>query len=358
LKRSRNRVLAKNSVSKQQQKGKHMSQAAITEKQVEQFPDLSFKWLLEASEHLQGLMHIARPEIVEQMNFAKAQRLPESYITDALREQRTDVTYLVPFRGKRKVFTLCVHIEHQSKPESTMSYRMSLYAHLIWDKQRQEWKEKKTKKADRKFYPILPIVFYTGRRTWKRLRPLKEVINPQEPFGDFAPQYVPIFKNLSDIPDDELVANDNAFGWAMRLLKKVRVPKTEFLVELEGAVSCISRVASDYQWRKLTQYLVLLMRHRRPKTETEELLSFIENLTTRGKRKGEVKEMAMTSAQALRKEGALEKQRDNILEVIQTRFQTVPPSLSEGIKTIKSMRRLKRIFKQCLTVDSPDEIDV
>jgi len=334
-----------------------VNQAAITEEQVKHFPDLSFKWLLEASGNLRGLMHIARSDIVEQINFAQAQKLPESYITDILREQRTDVTYLVPFQAKRKTFTLCIHIEQQSKPDNTMSYRMSLYAHLIWDKQRQEWKEKKTKKEDRKFYPILPIVFYTGRRIWKKLRSLTEVINPQEPFAEFVPQYVPIFKSLADTPDDELVANDNPFGWAMRLLKKVKVPKTEFSTELERAVSCISRVSDDYQWRKLTQYLVLLVRHQRKKTEAEELLSFIEHLTTR-RRKEEVREMAMTSAQALRKEGALETQRKYILKAIQTRFQTVPSSLSERIETIKSMARLERIFDKCLTVDSIDEIEI
>ena len=322
-----------------------MSQAAITEKQVEQFPDLSFKWLLELPDNLQAFLQIVCPDIVNQIDFTKAQKLPESYITDILREQRTDVTYLAPFQGRRKIFTLCIHIEHQSKPEKIMSYRMSLYTHLIWDKQRQEWEGKKAKKGERKFYTILPIVFYTGSVTWKRLRSLREVINPHSPFGEFVPQYVPI-------------------------LKKVKIPKTEFATELEGAVSCLSKVASDYQWRKLTQYLVLLIRHRRSKTESEEFLSLAENLTTRSKRKEEVREMAMTSAQALRKEGrkegreegreegALETQRENIWEVIQARFQTVPSPLPERIKTIKSMARLKKIFNQCLTVDSLDEIDI
>ena len=72
--------------------------------------------------------------------------------------------------------------------------------------------------------------------------------------------------------------------------------------------------------------------------------------------------MATTSAQALRREGrregALETQRENILATIQTRFQTVPFLVSERIKTIQSMARLKRIFNQCLTADSLDEIEI
>ena len=338
-----------------------MSQAAITTKQVEQFPDLSFKWLLDSVDNLKAFLHIVYPGIVNQINFTRVQKLPESYITDILREQRTDVTFLTQFRGRRKVFTLCIHIEQQSKPDRTMSYRMSLYAHLIWDKQRQEWKENKTKSKDKKFYTILPIVFYTGGVTWKRLRSLREVINPQEPFGEFVPQYAPVFKSLKEIPDSDLIANDNPFGWAMRLLKKVKTPKEEFLLELEGAVSCISKVASDYQWRKLTQYLILLIRNRRGKTEAEELIPLVENLT-RSERKEEVREMAVTAHQASmnkgKREGALQERREAILETIQTKFQTVPSLVSERVKTIKNMARLKRIFNQCLTANSLDEIKI
>ena len=76
--------------------------------------------------------------------------------------------------------------------------------------------------------------------------------------------------------------------------------------------------------------------------------------------------MAVTSAQALRqegrregrREGALKNQRENILETIQARFQTVPSLFSERIKTIKSMARLKRIFNQCLSADSLNEIEI
>ena len=59
-----------------------------------------------------------------------------------------------------------------------------------------------------------------------------------------------------------------------------------------------------------------------------------------------------------RREGALETQRENILETIQTRFQAVPSLVSERIRTIKSMARLKRIFNQCLTANSLDEIKI
>ena len=99
-----------------------MRQATITEKQVEQFPDLSFKWLLDSVDNLRAFLQIVCPDIVNQIDFTKAQKLPESYITDILREQRTDVTYLTSFRG-RKIFTLCIHIEQQSRPERTKRKR-------------------------------------------------------------------------------------------------------------------------------------------------------------------------------------------------------------------------------------------
>ena len=61
-----------------------MGQASITEKQVGQFPDLSFKWLLESVENLRAFLQIVCPDIVHQIDFTKVQQLPESYITDIL----------------------------------------------------------------------------------------------------------------------------------------------------------------------------------------------------------------------------------------------------------------------------------
>ncbi len=68
--------------------------------------------------------------------------------------------------------------------------------------------------------------------------------------------------------------------------------------------------------------------------------------------------MAMTAHKASMKEGALQERQEAILETIQTRFQTTPSLVSERIKTIKSMARLKRIFNRCLTANSLDEIEI
>ncbi len=51
-----------------------MGQAAITEKQVEQFPDLSFKWLLELPDNLRAFLQIVCPDIVNQIDFTKVQK--------------------------------------------------------------------------------------------------------------------------------------------------------------------------------------------------------------------------------------------------------------------------------------------
>ena len=76
--------------------------------------------------------------------------------------------------------------------------------------------------------------------------------------------------------------------------------------------------------------------------------------------------MAVTAHQASmnkgkregRREGALQDRREAILETIQAKFQTVPSLVSERIRTIKSMARLRRIFNQCLTANSLDEIKI
>ncbi len=45
-----------------------MGQAAITERLVEQFPDLSFKWLLDSVDNLRAFLQIVCPDIVNQID--------------------------------------------------------------------------------------------------------------------------------------------------------------------------------------------------------------------------------------------------------------------------------------------------
>ena len=66
-------------------------------KRVQQFPDRSAKWLLENTENLRGLLQIIASDIVECLDFSKVEIKSTTFIPDNLREQESDLVYLLPF---------------------------------------------------------------------------------------------------------------------------------------------------------------------------------------------------------------------------------------------------------------------
>ena len=65
---------------------------------IKQFPDRSAKWLLENTENLRGLLEIIAGDIVEYLDFDNVEIKNTTFIADDLRQQESDLIYLLPFR--------------------------------------------------------------------------------------------------------------------------------------------------------------------------------------------------------------------------------------------------------------------
>ena len=83
-------------------------------------------------------------------------KFTNSYITKKYKAKEADIVYKL--RGK-EIFFL---IEHQSKVDNNMSYRMLNYCIDIM----QEWKKGKSTLNIKKYPLIIPIVIYTGDKDW------------------------------------------------------------------------------------------------------------------------------------------------------------------------------------------------
>lgn len=79
---------------------------------VEQFPDRSAKWLLENTENLRGLLEIIASDIVECLDFSRVEIKRTTFIPDNLREQESDLVYLLPSIDERSVLDQIVSENH------------------------------------------------------------------------------------------------------------------------------------------------------------------------------------------------------------------------------------------------------
>ena len=135
---------------------------------VREFPDRGTKWLLEFSENVKALIQIVAGDLAERLDFEKLEQVNQSFIPDNLREQESDIVYLVPFRGDDVgEVMIYILIEHQSTPSPVMGFRILFYMVQIWDAQRRSWEDNKVPESEWRFRPIIPIVLYTGSRKWE-----------------------------------------------------------------------------------------------------------------------------------------------------------------------------------------------
>ena len=99
---------------------------------IHQFHDRSAKWLLENTDNLKGLLEIIDSDLVEHLDFSRVEIQNTTFIPDNLRQQASDLVYLLPFRDQDKTKTaktvlIYILVEHQSTVDPLMGLRLLSY---------------------------------------------------------------------------------------------------------------------------------------------------------------------------------------------------------------------------------------
>lgn len=246
---------------------------------IEQFADRSARWLLEEKENVRGLLEIVAEHLVGHLDFSQLVHINRSFIPDNLREQESDLVYSVPFRSESKSDELLIYIliEHQSTIDVTMGFRLLFYMTQIWDFQRREWESSNVPKNQWRFRPIIPIVFYTGEQRWQTPLTLSTVMDLPNMLSEFVPEFSAIFLSVKSTDAATLTKTDHPFGWLLTVLQKEHADKEEIRNALIEAVSHIDTLDEEktQQWRRAIFYLYLLILHRRPTEEHDELKTLV-----------------------------------------------------------------------------------
>ena len=340
----------------------------ITLLPVREFPDHGTKWLLETPENTNCLLRIVDIDLAECIDASRLQYIPTTFIPNNLREQEADVVFTVPFldksQGSEREVMIYVLIEQQSTPRWEMGVRILFYMTQIWDRQRRGWLDEKVPETQWRFRPILPILFYTGKASWKPPLTITALMNLPAPLERFVPQHDTLFFNLKTTDSAELVAEGHPFGWVLRVIQKEDADKEEFVEALKLAVSNLDRLPEEErnQWEKLMYYLVLLIFHRRDTEEQPELLSVVNEMVKDHNKQEEVLKMGRTAAQALMEagevRGALRTRQEDLLEIIRGKFGSIPQRIEARIQTIQDVDRLKTLIRNVIHVSSIDELNI
>ena len=340
---------------------------------IEHFPDRSARWLLQYKENIQGLLEIVASELVHLIDFDRLSLLNRSFVAENLKAKEADILYTVPFRDGSESDELLIYIliEHQSTVDIAMAFRVLSYMMQIWQMQLEEMASDDVKKSQWRLHPILPIVFYSGDRSWNTPLTLNAIMEIPDELSRFVPKFDILFLSVKETDTANLMQVDHPFGWMLSVLQKEKSDKemiVNAIVESVSRLNAFSPTELEQRLRAI-HYLILLILHRRPVNEHDDLLALVDQhapdmevevmiksmadmLIEEGKAAG----IALGKAEGL-EQGEIRAKRETIFKLIQRRFGSIPESISDQVGSIDDLSRLDILFDEVWDADSLDEID-
>jgi hypothetical protein len=331
---------------------------------IREFADRGIVWLLESPESLRGLIQLAAAWLAESLDFSRAERQNRSFVPDDLHRREADIVFRVPFRRGEGEVWIYVLVEHQSRPDPAMGLRLLSYMVQLWEVQR------KPADADSRpplqISPIVPIIFYTGRRKWETAPTLGSLMRLPAELEAFVPRFDILFLSLRDLGIDALT--DTPVAHVLASLLAADEPVERLAEVLRRAVAQIDPLfdSRHADWARLMHFLVLLVRHKREPGERDSLYNIVREVVDE-RRWREVEKMGMTDAQVLvakgrregrqegRQEGRREGRTEILLEMLEAKFGPLPQTVAPRISTL-SDRDLSALTRKVLTAASLHEL--
>ena len=336
---------------------------------VGQFADRSAKWLLSNRENLRGLLQIIGKDLVASLDFSQMRRVNTTFIADNLREQESDLVFLLPFRDTDETEVMIyILIEHQSTVDPVMGFRMLSYMYHIWDDQRQQWVAEGVPKSQWRFRPIIPVVFYTGKAEWRSMISMETLMDVPEPLRRFVPSFETLFLGIQGEPDANLLQSEGPFGWLLTVLKRAdTLDRSVFVSVLETLGDHLRglRESERAAWVQALHYLHLLVFYKRSVGERADLDRIVaEHQRTLNLSQEEVTLMQTMAEHYLQQgieqgmeQGQVLAKRDAVLKLLRRRFGDVPESLVSHITALHHISQLDALFERALEAETLDDID-
>jgi predicted transposase YdaD len=353
-----------------------MDEARVREL-VRHFRENGLKLLLQHPSNARDLLALAGWRLLDRIDFARMTVDPTTYIASDWRHVASDLVLHAPFRTRpgrrsRRWVTLYVLFEHQSEPDPVMMLRVLDYLVQIWKGQLRTWTQEHRSLAGFRLQPILPVVFYTGTRTWDELGRLVDLVEAGELFTDVTPEYRPLFVSLPALPAAALESAGGELGWVFELIQQRRARPEEFadlVRRVVGHLEALAR-ADHNRWLELVAYIRAMVYHDRQAPEQDPLVEVIEDSVGSEERRREVRRMGQTIAEALeakgrkkgRKEGrqeeAVRSRREMLLLLLRDRFRKVPKAIEQVVNATDDVARLTEWVRRVSSANTVEDVGI
>jgi hypothetical protein len=224
-----------------------------------------------------------------------------------------------------------VHIEVQSKADSDFGKRMYVYNHRLFDRYNRE--------------VVSLAVLGDDQQNW---RPMGY---GYAKWGFQSSLQFPVVK-LLDYQQrwSELEQSLNPFAIIVMAHLKTQATRRDYQGRLQWKLSLIRRLYErGYSRDQILQLFRLI--------EWMMVLPRELELSFRAELRRYQEERRMPYITGFEIDGMVQAHRENIIEVLETRFETVPQGLSDRINEIDDLALLKSLHKRAITVASVEEFE-
>lgn len=204
--------------------------------------------------------------------------------------------------------------------------------------------------------PVVPIVFHTGKRKWRKHRTLASLIGGPASLARYAPRWAPLFLDLGPRTPEDLLAMAGRWFNSLAVVRADSEEADAFREVLQEALRRLEALAEADRprWRELLHFVLQWALYRRPGEERAVLIQSAKASQQNALAQQEVQAMGQTIAEALiaegeakgRAEGRLEEARDWLRVAMEAKFGPLPNHILDQIQTATDHQRLRSAFKR------------
>jgi hypothetical protein len=291
------------------------------------------------------LRSVLPAELAERLDLDQLTRVSENFVDEDLQWRHTDLLFTAPLDGLDAF--IYVLVEHQSRTDPLMPFRMLHYIVRIWDRYLKDHR------GATRLPAVLPLVVHHNRRPWNGPTDISEMFDLDAATWDAAGAYLPRFRFLLD----DLTHVD-----AQELRDRPLTPSTRITLLLLKIAAGNARLADDLRpwaddlrailetsggiedFRALVTYIGIVGEAR--PNELRELFTELGPA---------VEEAYMTTAEMLRAEGRAEGGADILEEQLTHKFGPLSRATLDTVHGATT-EQLKRWATRVLTATTLDEV--
>jgi predicted transposase/invertase (TIGR01784 family) len=255
-----------------------------------QHHDLFFKETFSYSEHAVDFLKSALPtELAAGIDYTSIASEKDSYVDSDLSAYFSDTVYSC--RLKDEKIRLAFLFEHKSSPDYDLAFQLLCYLVNLW---------KSVDKLKKPRAPVIPIVLYHGKESWKPGHLSAQFKNLPDVAKPFIPDFEYVFVDLSSYSDEAIKNSIFSASLKVAILIMKNISRPE---EIEQQLIDILEIGKLYfQEKQGLNFLKAVINYifKATEIEAEKLINAFTCVSEKGK------EIAMTTAEKLRMEGRKE----------------------------------------------------